>query len=57
MVENEDFLLKTLQEAGQTHLNDYFIRYLEEKKRKQAEALVPKDVMMPQELIPTAAEK
>ena len=47
MVDNEDFLVKTLQEKGQTNLNDIFLRYLEEKERKQQEALVPKDVMMP----------
>ena len=47
MTENEDFLLKTLQETGKTNLNDYFIKYLQEKERKKAEALVPKDVMMP----------
>lgn len=50
-MENEEFLLKTLQETGQTNLNDYFIKYLDGKKRKQEEALVPKDVMMPPELL------
>ena len=58
MVDNEDFLIKTLQEKGSTNLNDIFLRYLEEKERKQQEALVPKDVMMPQELLnkPTSME-
>ena len=59
MVDNEDFLIKTLQEKGSTNLNDIFLRYLEEKERKQQEALVPKDVMMPQELLnkPTSMEE
>ena len=58
MVDNEDFLVKTLQEKGSTNLNDIFLRYLEDKERKQQEALVPKDVMMPQELLnkPTSME-
>ena len=58
MVDNEDFLIKTLQEKGSTNLNDIFLRYLEDKERKQQEALVPKDVMMPQELLnkPTSME-
>lgn len=51
MAENEDFLKKTLQDTGSTNLNDYFIKYLKEKERKAEEDLVPKDVMMPQELL------
>ena len=47
MSENEDFLLKTLQDTGRTNLNELFTKYLEDKKRKAQEALVPKDVMMP----------
>ena len=55
MQENEDFLRKTLQETGRTNLNDLFTNYLQEKERKAQEALVPKDVMMPQEMISRAA--
>ena len=35
MADNEDFLLKTLQDTGRTNLNDYFLKYLDEKRRKQ----------------------
>jgi hypothetical protein len=51
MADNEDYLRKTLQDTGSTNLNDYFIKYLREKERKAEEDLVPKDVMMPQELL------
>ena len=56
MVENEDFLLKTLKETGRTNLSDYFTSYLAAKERKEQAAKVPKDVMIPQALIkaPTA---
>jgi len=47
MVENEDFLLKILQETGQTNLREVFTNYLGEKKRLHLEAQVPKNVMMP----------
>eukprot|EP00354_Favella_ehrenbergii_P007938 CAMPEP_0170454680 /NCGR_PEP_ID=MMETSP0123-20130129/2848_1 /TAXON_ID=182087 /ORGANISM="Favella ehrenbergii, Strain Fehren 1" /LENGTH=74 /DNA_ID=CAMNT_0010717467 /DNA_START=925 /DNA_END=1149 /DNA_ORIENTATION=+ len=51
MVDNEDFLMKQLQETGQTNLREVFLNYLREKDRKHQESLVPKNVMMPKELI------
>ena len=51
MVDNEDFLHKVLLETGQTNLREVFLNYLQQKEKKYQESLVPKNVMMPAELI------
>lgn len=51
MVENEEFLLKVLQETGRTNLSDIFLNYLKNKQKLEIESQQPKDVMIPPSLM------
>ena len=51
MVENEEFLKKVLAETGKTNLMDYFTKYLKAKERRELQEAVPKDVMIPPNLL------
>jgi hypothetical protein len=49
--ENEDFLLKTLQEKGTTNLGSYLTQYFDSKAEKERKDAVPKDVMLPASML------
>lgn len=51
MVENEEFLVKVLQDTGRTNLSDIFLNYLKQKQKLEIENAMPKDVMIPPSLI------
>ena len=47
MTQNEEFLLKVLQDTGRTNLSDYFTNYLKDKEQAKMLDSVPKEVMLP----------
>ena len=51
MSENEEFLKKVLKETGKTNLSDYFLKYLKTKEQHEKNEAVPKDVMIPPNLL------
>lgn len=51
MRDNEDFLCKILQETGKTNLSDYFLNFLREKADNERKAAMPKDLMLPLNMI------
>lgn len=57
MSENEDFLKKVLKETGTTNLSDYFLNYLKTKDQRERQEAVPKDVMIPPNLLKLEEEK
>jgi len=56
MVENEEFLVKVLQDTGRTNLSDIFLNYLKQKQKLEIENAMPKDVMIPPSLIQPVTE-
>lgn len=57
MVENEEFLVKVLQDTGRTNLSDIFLNYLKQKQKLEIEKAMPKDVMIPPSLIQPVTEQ
>lgn len=57
MVENEEFLKKVLAETGKTNLMDYFTKYLKAKEQRELQEAVPKDVMIPPNLLKVEEQK
>jgi len=57
MVENEEFLVKVLQDTGRTNLSDIFLNYLKQKQKLEIENAMPKDVMIPPSLIQPVTEQ
>ena len=57
MQENEDFLKKVLKDTGKTNLSDYFLNYLKTKEQRERHEAVPKDVMIPPNLLKLEDQK